>query len=150
MWKWVFILVLGFSFWGCSPLLKSSDDRPPRKTTFDPYCFPDFDLCAAVVPKEVPIPVNRETVFRLKFWQISTGSATGPYVDPALHPRLWLWMPMATGSHGSPYEIEVVQTAVGEYEAEQVFFSMAGEWQLFFGFESGRSKVEDVVQFIWI
>ncbi len=151
-----FINFICLSVVGCSPLFKEpklrevNRSRPPLGSTLN---FNQLNVSAKLILVSDSAQVGRKTSFRLILWP-----KTGVYLNQGLLPHVWLWMVMASGSHGSsPVSVESsldesFQPILGSYEVKNANFTMAGEWEIHIQLkdESGAVVDDEVVQYIWV
>ena len=102
-----------------------------------PLFFKTQDICANYdwIAKPTEDDMGK---FTLKFWN----RADSAPVNPALTVKVILWMPDM--GHGSS-PIKLTNQAAGEYLAENVFFSMRGEWQIRFQLKNAQAVVEEQI-----
>lgn len=104
-------------------------------------------LCASISWDSAPA-TGRANAFTLRFWDLKTGSESGPYITPAQAPFVRLWMPSM--GHGSrPVVISSAREGGAElpgvFRVEQVFFSMPGDWDVQVQLRSGSQVADQAV-----
>ncbi len=163
VWTIVFIgLLLTWSLVACgySPLFNHSTavlavagdgDPGAARSPADVACplsFSQTRLCAQL--NWVKQPSGDETGdFELRFWSLDGGTATGPFVDPALTVSVKLWMP-SMGHGSSPVKVSRLldqhgQPRAGEFTATGVYFVMPGAWEIHVQLKEGSRVVEEVI-----
>jgi len=65
------------------------------------------------------------------------------FIDPLNEPNILLWMP-SMGHGSSPVSMERID--VGHYRAREIFFIMAGDWDIHYQLKSGSDVVEEKIQ----
>lgn len=149
-------LVILLSGCGKSPLfnhVRAEDQRasePAPRPNACPLEFPKAGLCAAISWDVMPTG-ETEGSFTLRFWSKATGVAA----DPAQTVFVKLWMKMDNGhEHGSSPVTTTKKLSSpgnpipGQYQANRVFFVMAGRWQIRVQLKQGATVVEEAIQFI--
>lgn len=87
-------------------------------------------------------PGMGESKFILKSWSTETGTNQGPFKDLPQDLNIYLWMP-AMGHGSAPVKIKKLDS--GEYEVTNVFFIMAGKWEIHFQLKNKEAVIDEVV-----
>lgn len=95
-------------------------------------------LCVDLVWEQLPTMQDRG-VFRLNFYKADSPLVM---VEPALTPHVLLWMPSM--GHGS-MPVKVEKVSEGMYRVTDVFFVMAGEWEIHVQQKDGKTVLDEAV-----
>ena len=144
----------------CSPILnRASSQQEKNSFSLDPSCplyFETVNLCAELEMQETPIQIGkRTTMAKFHLWQNGTNGKVG--VDPGHSVFVRLWMPMASGSHGS-HKVKVIpevddnnHAIPGSYDFKLMNFTMAGRWEVYIQLrDEDGNTIDEVVQDVWI
>ena len=126
-----------------NPVLPRSDEE--RATC--PLLFPKAALCASISWDKQPGSEDAAS-FTLRYWNRESGSANGPYVDPASTVGVKLWM-TAMGHGSSPVNV-AHDVDPGVFKATNVYFVMPGEWDIHVQLKNGAKVVEEAVEKVTI
>jgi len=97
-------------------------------------------LCASLEWRSRPTP-SKASEFRLRFWDPSKGTESGPYVRPQGAVGVKLWMPSM--GHGSrPVTVTESPGASGVYDATNVIFIMGGPWEIWVQLKKGSDLID--------
>ncbi|MBO9667733.1 MAG: FixH family protein [Bdellovibrio sp.] len=103
-----------------------------------PLKFTQSSLCASLDWVQGPQSPN-ESEFILKFWNKSSGTKAGPFVDPPQTLSVILWMP-SMGHGSSPVTIEKIED--GTYRVRRVYFIMPGDWEIRTFLKDGATVID--------
>ncbi len=144
--------ILACLFMGCieSPLFNHADAstsalNPVAQSEKCPLEFTKSDLCASI--EWVKNPTEEESgAFTLRFWSLSQGTESGPYIAPSNEVFVKLWMP-SMGHGSSPVTIKPALNTSGEiiagvYDVSDVFFTMHGNWEIQVQLRQARKVIE--------
>lgn len=87
-------------------------------------------------------PGMGESKFILRSWSPETGTNQGPFKDFPHDLHVYLWMP-SMGHGSAPVKIKKLDS--GEYEVINVFFIMAGKWDIHFQLKNKEVVIDEVV-----
>ncbi len=99
-------------------------------------------LCSSIQWTSGP-QTPAESEFILKFWNETSASENGPYVDPSSTLSVILWMP-SMGHGSSPVKIDKIETGV--YRVHRVFFIMPGDWEVRVFLKNGPTIVDQATE----
>jgi hypothetical protein len=77
--------------------------------------------------------------FLLKFWRPNKGDQSPVLQDVAPSVEVRLWMP-SMGHGASPVRVQRID--VGTYQVDDVYFSMAGDWEIQIDLKNGNEVID--------
>ena len=118
-------------------LASSVAHAAPKGCDFE---FKKQNLCASMAWTKEPSS-SRAGEFRLRFWDSSKGTESGPYLKPRGTVFVKLWMP-AMGHGSRPVTVTETPNAPGVYNATNVYFIMGGPWEVWTQLKDGSTIVD--------
>lgn len=109
-----------------------------------PLYFESKELCGNL--SWISYPTDKEMgTLSLTFWSKESGSSDGPFTAPPGKIHIYFWMP-EHGHGSSPVRITGDH---GQYQIEDVFFIMPGNWDLHIQLLSEETTLdENVVKYV--
>lgn len=120
---------------------------PPAGEKLETSCrirFADSGLCVAW-KWEVKPTESQVGSFTFRTFKVDSSDQFPVLIDPPAIPQVVLWMP-SMGHGSSP--ITVTKLEAGTYRASQVFFVMAGTWDIKFQISDGNSVIDEAIDSI--
>ena len=142
----LFAVLMPFFFVAVSACAHSNDDAvdpltlPAKPTGPTSACALELvkeNLCASITWESEPTE-STKGVFLLKFTNVA-GAATAP----AQAVGVKLWMP-AMGHGSSPIQLAAV--SAGVYRVSDVYFVMAGRWEIHVQLKNGTAVADEAIQ----
>ena len=114
-------------------------------------CGVKFEKLKLCVSREWIAQPSEEVggVFRLRFWDETSGTSDGPYTGLPGKLKIYFWMP--EHGHGSspvvmtPLLDDKGKPLVGELEVSNIFFVMPGNWDTHVQVKNGAEVLDEVL-----
>lgn len=138
------VLALTFLLVGCGKGPQASNPQPQVSGvdfSHCPYAFEKAGLCASLEWDSGP-SAESASAFTVKFWDAKTGTASGPFVEPAAKVSSFIQMQCC----GSLFFPTVTKKTDGVYEVTKVRF-LPGEWKVFvqLGADAKKEQIHEDV-----
>lgn len=132
-WKFKILLVLVLSVYSSAP---AKADFFAASTCGD-LQFKQSGLCAFVKWTDPNLVAMTPNSLTLRFWNASTGTQFGPFVDPKLNVFAKVSMPAMPMSNPP---MKITRISPGVFILSNIFFTMGGEWDLEIDFRQGSGS----------
>lgn len=103
--------------------------------------FKKIGLCMSYNWISYPKSTKEAGRLLFKFYRQNAADQTPVVVDFEKDLKVFLWMPSM--GHGSA-PVRWVKRDIGTYEAYNIYFIMAGDWDLHFRFQDGAQVIDEV------